>query len=41
MPDNDEAKIPKQKEHYQLSARFGAVPVDEARAVMPRRDRYV
>ena len=40
-PAPDEVEIPEQKEHYQLPARFGAVPVDEPRAVMPRRDRYV
>lgn len=29
-PDVEEAKIPDQKEFYQLPARFGAIPLDEA-----------
>jgi len=29
-PSPDEVTIPEQKEHFQLPARFGAVPVDEA-----------
>ncbi len=29
-PAPDEVEIPEQKQHYQLPARFGAVPVDEA-----------
>ncbi len=29
-PTPDEGSIPEQKEHFQLPARFGAVPVDEA-----------
>ena len=29
-PEAGEGDIPEQKEHFQLPARFGAVPVDEA-----------